>query len=76
MNYDMTFASIAGLDCWQDAGFEVPAEGTGKIDWDTGAIIGTGIEGLDTIGETLVPHRRRSRTPLGSPWSSRSWPAA
>ncbi len=61
MNSDMTFACIAGLDCWQDAGFEVPAEGTGEVDWDTGAIIGTGIGGLDTIGETLVPRTDAGR---------------
>ena len=61
MNSDMTFACIAGLDCWKDAGFEVPEEGGGEVDWDTAAIIGTGIGGLDTIGETLVPRTDAGR---------------
>jgi 3-oxoacyl-(acyl-carrier-protein) synthase len=61
MNSGMTFACIAGADCWTDAGFEVPEEGGGEVDWDTGAIIGTGIGGLDTIGETLVPRTDAGR---------------
>ncbi len=56
MNSGMTYACIAGLDCWRDAGFEVPSQdGDDIVDWDTGAIVGTGIGGLDTIGATLVP---------------------
>lgn len=55
MNSGITYACLAGLECWQDAGFELPAEDGDTVDWDTGAIVGTGIGGLDTIGETLVP---------------------
>jgi 3-oxoacyl-(acyl-carrier-protein) synthase len=55
MNSNIKFASIAAIDAWRDAGFEVPGEGSEQVDWDTGAIIGTGIGGMDTTGERLVP---------------------
>jgi 3-oxoacyl-(acyl-carrier-protein) synthase len=53
MNSSMLFAGIAGIDCWRDAGFTV-SPGS-PVDWDTGAIIGTGIGGADTMGDILVP---------------------
>ncbi len=52
MNSSMIYGAIAAIDCWRDAGFKDNPEET---DWDTGAIIGTGISGLDTIGATLIP---------------------
>ena len=55
MNSNMVYAAIAGIDCWQDAGFELPGPDDQTVDWDTGAIVGTGIGGLDTVGEKLVP---------------------
>jgi 3-oxoacyl-(acyl-carrier-protein) synthase len=55
MNSCMTYGSIAGIDCWRDAGFAVPEESSDQVDWDTGAIVGSGISGLDTVGATLVP---------------------
>ncbi len=54
MNANMIYAAIGSIDAWTDAGFEVPGL-DGKADWDTGAIIGTGIGGIDTISETLGP---------------------
>lgn len=50
MNSSMIFAAIAAVDCWQDAGFRVADPTENIIDWDTGAIIGTGVGGCDTIG--------------------------
>jgi 3-oxoacyl-(acyl-carrier-protein) synthase len=55
MNLNMIYAGIAGIDCWHDAGFKLSEPGDETVDWDTGAIIGTGIGGVDTIGEKLVP---------------------
>jgi 3-oxoacyl-(acyl-carrier-protein) synthase len=52
MNEAMIFGAIAAIDCWRDAGLP---DSLDEPDWDTGAIIGTGISGLDTIGKTLVP---------------------
>ncbi|MFP6642167.1 MAG: beta-ketoacyl-[acyl-carrier-protein] synthase family protein [Candidatus Latescibacterota bacterium] len=54
MNANMIYAAIGSIDAWTDAGFEVPGL-DGEADWDTGAIIGTGIGGIDTISETLGP---------------------
>ena len=55
MNSSIKYASIAAIDAWRDAGFEVPEEDSDHVDWDTGAIIGTGVGGMDTIGNKVVP---------------------
>jgi len=55
MNSSIKYASISAIDAWQDAGFDVPEDDSEQVDWDTGAIIGTGIGGMDTIGEKIVP---------------------
>lgn len=55
MNPNMVYAAIAALDAWADAGLaRIPAE-SDEVDWDAGAIIGTGIGGIDTIAEKLAP---------------------
>lgn len=54
MNDAMIYTAIVGIDCWRDAGLhELGADS--PVDWDTGAIIGTGIGGMRTIGERLIP---------------------
>ena len=55
MNMSHRYAAIAAADAWKDAGFEVPDAGSDEVDWDTGAILGTGIGGMDTTGERVVP---------------------
>jgi 3-oxoacyl-(acyl-carrier-protein) synthase len=55
LNSSMVFAGIAAIDCWRDAGFTVPEPGSDQVDWETGAIIGTGIGGVDTVGDWVVP---------------------
>lgn len=55
MNSFMAFGAIAAVDCWQDAGFQLPNQYDDVVDWDTGAIIGTGIGGGDTICERIAP---------------------
>jgi len=54
MSESMIYAGIAGMDCWQDAGLNSKTA-DGDPDWDTGAIIGTGIGGMDVMGEKLIP---------------------
>ncbi len=54
MNPNMIYAGIAGIDCYEDAGFSCPSRDS-EVDWDTGAIIGTGIGGIDTIVEKMMP---------------------
>lgn len=55
MNANMVYGAIAAIDAWTDAGLERIAPDADVVDWDTGAIIGTGIGGMDTIAEKLVP---------------------
>jgi len=62
MNSSIKYASISAIDAWKDAGFEVPEDDSEQVDWDTGAIIGTGIGGIDTIGEKVVPLTNAGKT--------------
>ncbi len=55
MNANHRFGSIAAVDAWTDAGFERPDPHDDRVHWEAGAVIGTGIGGLDTVGERLVP---------------------
>jgi 3-oxoacyl-(acyl-carrier-protein) synthase len=55
MNSNHRFGSIAALDAWTDAGFERPDHDDPRVNWEAGAVIGTGIGGLDTAGEKLIP---------------------
>jgi 3-oxoacyl-(acyl-carrier-protein) synthase len=55
MNPNMIYAAIAALDAWADAGLRRAAPEEDLVDWDTGALIGTGIGGIDTIAEKLAP---------------------
>jgi 3-oxoacyl-(acyl-carrier-protein) synthase len=55
MNSGMIFTGIAGLDCWRDAGLELPDPVEGPVDWETGAVIGTGVGGVDTLGNVVIP---------------------
>jgi 3-oxoacyl-(acyl-carrier-protein) synthase len=43
------------VDAWTDAGFERPSHEDEHVFWEAGAVIGTGIGGIDTIGERIVP---------------------
>jgi 3-oxoacyl-(acyl-carrier-protein) synthase len=52
---NMTFAAIASIDAWKDAGFSRPEADSSEVDWDTGAIIGTCSGGMDVVAEKLVP---------------------
>ena len=55
MNSSHRFAALAALEAWRDGGLRVPEAGDQAVDWDAGAVIGTGIGGMDTIGERVVP---------------------
>ena len=56
MNSSHRFGCIAAVDAWTDAGYERPdRQDDDALDWDVGTILGTGIGGLDTTGEKLVP---------------------
>jgi 3-oxoacyl-(acyl-carrier-protein) synthase len=55
INDNIGYASVSAVDAWTDAGFEVPEADDDRVDWDTGAIIGSGIGGMDTIAKSVVP---------------------
>jgi 3-oxoacyl-(acyl-carrier-protein) synthase len=55
VNDNISFASVAAVDAWKDAGFSVPSADDDRVDWDAGVIAGSGIGGMDTIAGTLVP---------------------
>lgn len=55
MNSSHRYAALAALEAWEDAGFERPGPEDERVDWDTGAILGTGIGGMDTIASRVVP---------------------
>ena len=55
MNANMIYAAIAAIDAWTDAGLERLPPESDAVDWDAGAVLGTGIGGMDTIATTLVP---------------------
>lgn len=55
MNSCMTYVAIAALDAWTNAGLERPAKASDEVDWNSGAILGSGSSGADTIGDRVVP---------------------
>lgn len=55
MNSNHRHACLAALEAWEQAGLKRPEHGDDQVDWDTGTIMGTGIGGMDTIAERLVP---------------------
>jgi 3-oxoacyl-(acyl-carrier-protein) synthase len=55
MNTSMTYAGLAAVECWRDAGFSYARDQRSDVDWNTGAIIGTGVGGMDTVADRLIP---------------------
>ena len=55
LNDNIGFASVSAVDAWNDAGFSLPDSDDDSVDWDTGVIAGSGIGGMDTIAQSIVP---------------------
>jgi len=55
MNSAMVYACIAAIDAWRDSGLAVPKWDEDVLNEDTGAIIGTGIGGIDTLNDKVIP---------------------
>jgi len=55
MNSNHRYACLAAVEAWRDAGLARPEHGDDRVDWGSGAIVGTGIGGMDTIAEKVVP---------------------
>jgi 3-oxoacyl-(acyl-carrier-protein) synthase len=54
INDNIGYASVSAVDAWRDAGFDLNDDDD-TVDWDTGVISGSGIGGMDTIANTIVP---------------------
>lgn len=61
MNSNHRFGCLAAINAWTDAGFDRPQAGDDRVNWEAGAVIGTGIGGLDTIAEKLIPNTDKGR---------------
>jgi 3-oxoacyl-(acyl-carrier-protein) synthase len=55
MNENISYAAISAVDAWRDAGLTVPSFDSDEVDWDSGIIVGSGIGGMDTIANIVVP---------------------
>lgn len=59
-NGSMRYALIASFECWRNAGFDVPRPDS-DVDWETAAIIGTSLGGMDTLGDFVAPETSAGR---------------
>jgi 3-oxoacyl-(acyl-carrier-protein) synthase len=55
INDNIGYASVSAVDAWKDAGFNLNSDDDDTVDWDTGVISGSGIGGMDTIANTIIP---------------------
>jgi 3-oxoacyl-(acyl-carrier-protein) synthase len=55
MNAIHRYAAVAAVEAWADAGLARPKFGDEHVNWETGAVLGTGIGGMDTVGDRVVP---------------------
>ena len=55
MNEGMIYTGLAAIDAYKDADLDVPAYDSDEINWDTGAMVGTGLGSIDVIAETIIP---------------------
>lgn len=62
INDNIGYISVSAVDAWRDAGFSLPEDDDSDVDWDTGAILGCGIGGMDTIAMRVVPMVSEGKT--------------
>ncbi len=55
MSKTMIYAGITAIDAYRDAGLELPSYDSQDVQWDTGAVMGTGLGSIDIIADTIVP---------------------
>lgn len=55
INDNIGYASVSAVDAWTDAGLSVPEAEGDRVDWDSGVIVGSVRNGMDTIATQLVP---------------------
>jgi len=62
LNDNIGYVSVSAVDAWRDAGFTLSDDDNDQVHWDTGAILGCGIGGMDTIAERVVPMVNEGKT--------------
>ncbi len=62
INDNIGYASVSAVDAWIDAGLTVPDAEGDRVDWDSGAIVGSARSGMDTIAKQLVPMVNEGKT--------------
>ena len=55
LNDNIGYASVSAVDAWRDAGFSLPDSEDDTVNWETGVIAGSGVGGMDTIAQNIVP---------------------
>ncbi len=55
MNTVMVYGTVAGIDCWRDAGFTYDKDDRHAYDPDTSIILGCGVGGTETILDKMAP---------------------
>ncbi len=58
------YGCIAGMDAWKDAGLPIVEDS--RTDWDSGAIFGSGLSGVEKIREAIYKLDNRNVKRLGS----------
>ncbi len=66
MNQPMVFSGMASIDAYKDAGLKAPEPGDDNVDWDTGAILGIGLAGVDTLPGVIAKIDAGKTRRLGS----------
>ncbi len=61
LNDNIGYISVSAVDAWRDAGFTW-SDDNDQVNWETGAILGCGIGGMDTIAERVVPMVSEGKT--------------
>ncbi len=62
INDNIGYISVSAMDAWRDAGLALPEDDSTDVNWDTGAILGCGIGGMDTIATRVVPMVSEGKT--------------
>lgn len=55
MNLGITYTALSALEAFKDAGLAIPERNADWCHEDTGAILGTGIGGMDTFADFVYP---------------------
>lgn len=61
LNDNIGYISVSAVDAWRDAGFTY-SDNSDEVYWDTGAVLGCGIGGMDTIAGRVVPMVSEGKT--------------